>query len=198
MNTVPIKFLKPQNDVRKKHIAHFTFHHGTFHMAGVKQADETAEVFPENMVLHISQDDKEKVLLGLTISKKVTAILMHLDYKVRLPDPDFPIGPQHKLILSVMEGCLKKDGKKVGYSGPTLVSISSKKHDSSCAESHVEEFDIFVSCEQFREAAKTLDGQVKLLVFMSVDGGLNEAPKNQQTMAVGMHHFTAYDSDALP
>ena len=39
-------------------------------MAGVKQADEIAEVFPENMVLYISQDDKAKVSLGLTISKK--------------------------------------------------------------------------------------------------------------------------------
>ena len=76
-------------------------------MAGVKQADETAEVFPENMVFYISQDDKVKIPLGLTISKKQTAIFMHLDYKVTLPDHDFPIGPQHKLIPSVMAGCLK-------------------------------------------------------------------------------------------
>ena len=39
------------------------------------------------------QDDKAKVPLGLTISKKQTAIFVHLDYKLRLPDHDFLIGP---------------------------------------------------------------------------------------------------------
>ena len=39
---------------------------------------------------------------------------MHLDYKVRLPEHDFPIGPQHKLISSVMAGCLKIGAKKLG------------------------------------------------------------------------------------
>ena len=29
------------------------------------------------------------------------------------------------------EGCLKKEGKKVGYRGPTLVSIRNMKHGSS-------------------------------------------------------------------
>ena len=67
-------------------------------MAAIKQADEIAEVFPENVVLYILEDDKAKVSLGLTISKKQTAILMHLGNKVRLPDHDLLIGPQHKLI----------------------------------------------------------------------------------------------------
>ena len=107
-------------------------------MAGVKQADEIAELFPEEMVLYISQHDKAKVPLGLTISRKQTAILMHLDYKVTLPDHDFPIGPQHRLIPSVMAGCLKKDGKKVGSSGPTLISIRSMKHEACAMQGRIQ------------------------------------------------------------
>ena len=70
------------------------------------------------------------------------------------------------------------------------------KHDS-CAELHIENFDTFVSCGQYREAAKTPDGQVKPLAFMSANGGPNKAPKNQQTMAAGICHFTAFDLDVL-
>ena len=105
VNTVYVKLLKPRNDLRKKHID------GHFAMAEVKQADEIAETFPKNMVFYISKNDKAKVPLGLTISKKKTAIHMHPDCKIRLPDHDFLIGSQHKLITSVMAGCLKKDGR---------------------------------------------------------------------------------------
>ena len=122
---------------------------------------------------------------------------MHLDYKVRVPNPHFFIGHTHKLIPFVMAGCLKKYGKKVGYSGPTLVSIRSMNRDSSCAVSHMVDFDTFVLYEQFREGAKTSEGQVKPLVFMSMDACHYEVPKNQQTMAAGILHFIVYDLDAL-
>ena len=56
---------------------------------------------------------------------------------------------------------------------------------------------LIFSCKQFREFAYTPDGQVKPLVFMSVDGGPDENPKNQQTMAAGIRYFTAYNLDAL-
>ena len=190
VNTVPVKLLKPRNDLRKKHID------GHFAMASVKQADELAELFPPETVLYISQDDKAKVPLGLPISKKQTAILMHLEYKVLLPDHDFAIAPAHKLIPSVMAACLKKDGKKVGYGGPTLISIRSMKHDSSTAASHVEDFDTLIEAREFQEATKT-NGKVKPLVFMSVDGGPDEAPKNLQAMAAATRHFLLYDLDAI-
>ena len=56
---------------------------------------------------------------------------------------------------------------------------------------------LIFSCKQFREFTYTPDGQVKPLVFMSVDGGPDENPKNQQTMAAGIRYFTAYNLDAL-
>ena len=53
-----------QDNFWKKHVdKHFA-------MAVVKQADELAEMFPEDMIFCISQDDKIKVPLRLIISKK--------------------------------------------------------------------------------------------------------------------------------
>ena len=94
-----------------------------------------------------------KVLLGLTISKKQVAILMHLEYKVALPDHDFMVDKQHKLILSVTATCLKKYGRKAGYSGPTLISIRYKKHNTYYAQSYTGDFATLITCEEFREIA---------------------------------------------
>ena len=54
----------------------------------------------ENVFLH-SADNKERVPLGLLLSKKQTTILIHLKYRVKLPNHDFPIGEKHKLTLPV-------------------------------------------------------------------------------------------------
>ena len=51
--------------------------------------------------------------------------------------------------------------------------------------------------EECREIAKTKGGEIKPLVFVSVDGGPDEPPKNQQTMAAGIRHFTRYDMDTI-
>ena len=91
VHTVPVKLQRPQDDLRKKHPD------GHFAMACVMFTRELANLFGDN-----------HVPLGLPISKKQTAILMHLEYEVTLPDYDFPIGEKHKLIPSVYAACLKK------------------------------------------------------------------------------------------
>ena len=95
VHTIPVKLQRPQNDLRKKHPD------GHFAMASVMFTRELANLFGDNHVFFLSQDDKARVPLGLPISKKQTAILMHLEYKVMLPDHDFPIGEKHKLIKMV-------------------------------------------------------------------------------------------------
>lgn len=39
-------------------------------------------LFDPDSVCYLSQDDKARVPLGLPISKKQTALIMHVDYKV--------------------------------------------------------------------------------------------------------------------
>ena len=133
VHTVPVKLQRPQNDLRKKHLD------GHFAMESVMFTKELVNLFGDNHVFFLSQYDKARVLLGLPISKKQTTILMHLEYKVTLPDHDFLIGEKHKLIPSVYAACLKKDGE-VSYNGPTFISIRSGKHVKSCEETHSDDF----------------------------------------------------------
>ena len=133
VHTVPVKLQRPQNDLRKKHPD------GHFAMESVMFTKELANLFGDNHVFFLSQYDKARVPLGLPISKKQTTILMHLEYKVTLPDHDFLIGEKHKLIPSVYAACLKKDGE-VSYNGPTFISIRSGKHVKSCEETHSDDF----------------------------------------------------------
>ena len=142
VHTVPMKLKRPQNDLRKKHPD------GHFPMVSVMFTRELANLFADNDVFFPSQDDKARVPLGLLISKKQTAILIHLEYKVILLDHDFPIGEKDKLIPSVYAACLKKDGE-VSFNGPTFISIRSGKHDKSCAETHSDDFERILQLEEF-------------------------------------------------
>ena len=68
-------------------------------MASVMFTRELANLFGDNHVFFLSQDDKARVPLGLPISKKQTAILMYLEFKVMLPDHEFPIGEKQTYSL---------------------------------------------------------------------------------------------------
>ena len=77
-------------------------------MASVKHARELASLFSNENVFFLSADEKARVPLGLPVSKKQTAILMQFEYRVKLPDHDFPVGEKHMLIPSVYLTCEKK------------------------------------------------------------------------------------------
>ena len=190
VHTVPVKLLKPQTVARKAHIDH------EFAKAVCKNIEEFACLFDPDSVFYLSQDDKAKVPLGLPVSKKQSAILMHVDYKVTLPDHDYPIGAQHKLIPSVYANCVMKDGK-ISFSGPTYVAIRSQKHDSSTAETHQRDFDKLIELEEFKTAAKGSDGLLKPLIFVAVDSGPDEAPNNQKTMLAWIDCFNRHDVDGI-
>ena len=89
----------------------------------------------------MSQDDKARIPIGTTAANKQAPIMMHLEYRVRLPDHDWVVAERHKFIPSVygaitIPDCGLGDPEIIGYSGPTYVAIRSGKHDSSTANSH--------------------------------------------------------------
>ena len=88
-------------------------------MASIKHARELAYLFSDKNAFFLSADDKARVPLGLPVSKKQTAILMHLEYRVKHPDHDFPFGEKHKLIPSVYAACEKNKDGSIDYNGPT-------------------------------------------------------------------------------
>ena len=57
--------------------------------------------FGPQSVLFLSNDDKARVPLGLVAASLQILILMHMEYKVRLPDHNFVVGPRHTLIPCV-------------------------------------------------------------------------------------------------
>ena len=50
--------------------------------------------FGPQSVLFLLNDDKARVPLGLVAASLQVPILMHMEYKVRLPDHNFVLGPR--------------------------------------------------------------------------------------------------------
>ena len=73
------------------------------------------------------QDNKAKVLMGLTGVSKQAPLLMHIDYKVTLPDQAYVIVAQYKLISSVIGDMRVREkdfsGDFVTNSRPTIIFI---------------------------------------------------------------------------
>ena len=86
-----------------------------------------------------------------------------------------------------------KDGS-ICYNGPTYIAIRSGKHDKSSAASHIEDFRTLLSLDEFRKACLK-DGILKPLLFVSVDGGPDKAPKNMMTLEAWVTIFKKYDLD---
>ena len=149
-------------------------------MASIKHARELASLFSDENVFFFSADDKAGVPLGLQVSKNQTAIQMYLKHRVKLLNHDFPIGKSiswpHLFMLHVK----KNKDSSVGYNRPTYIAIWSGKHEKSSAVSHIEDFRALASLVEFKEACLK-DGILKPLLFVSVDDGMDKAPKNTMT-----------------
>ena len=66
---------------------------------------KVCKLFAPKAVLFMSNDDKARLPLGLIAARLQTPLLMHMEYKVKLMDHDFVVGPQYKLIPSVYGIC---------------------------------------------------------------------------------------------
>ena len=158
---------------------------------------DLASVFGNNCVFYLSQDDKCKVPLGLPAARVQAPMLMHLDYRIRLPDHDWTVAPRHQLTPSVYAACLLASNGDVGHSGPTYIAIRSSKHDLSTAETHADDFDRLVCLKEFEKAARNDKGQVKPIVITTVDGGPDENPRFPKTLVASIKKFKKYNLDAF-
>lgn len=140
--------------------------------------------------------------IGKTAAVKQSPFLMHLEYRVRLPDHDWVVAERHKLIPSVYAG-VKIIPEQMGspngvtYSGPTYIAIRSGKHTSSSARSHGRDFESVLELTEFEQIAKTDAGLVKPIVIVTVDGGSDENPRFLKVIAETIAHFKKYDLDAI-
>lgn len=196
INTVPVKLSKAQTDCHKEHIDTM------FARATIKNMEEIASVLGPQEVCFISQDDKARVPIGVTAANKQAPLLMHLEYRVTLPDHDWVVGTGHKLIPSVYAGVIIEEnnignGQAVSYSGPTFIAIRSGKHSSSTALSHALDFEELLEKQEFDIVTKTPHGHIKPVMMLTVDGGPDENPRYAKVINVAIHHFKQHDFDAF-
>ncbi|XP_065667542.1 uncharacterized protein LOC136087861 [Hydra vulgaris] len=196
VKTVPVRLISPQNESYLKHVD------GLF-CSSIKYVEEVCSILGPDEVCFINQDDKVRVLIGITAAKKQAPLLMHLGYRVTLPDHDWVVAAKHKLIPSVYAGItIKKDGlgktDAVTYSGPTYIAVRLGKHASSTAFAHGLDFQRLLDIKEFDSI--TRDPQTNMInpiVVFSVDGGPDENPRYQKVIEIGIRHFLKNNLDAL-
>ena len=144
----------------------------------IRSLEILASILGPMEVFFLSQDDKAKVPIGITAANKQAPFLMHVEYRVRLPDHDWVIANTHKLIPSVYAAVKIKSNmmgqpKAVGYSGPTYIAIRSGKHSSSTSETHAVALDRLFELDAFKDFIKINNG-MKPVVIITTDGGPDE------------------------
>lgn len=196
VQTVPVKLIKAQTSEHKSN------HDKNFCISTITNLNCLASFLGPNQVFQISKDDKCRVPLGMTISKKQKSLLMRVERVLLLPDHDWVKGSRQKLIPSVYAGLVIKengmgDPSFVTYSGPTSIRIRSGKHDTSDAISHAIDFEDVLQREEFKTLAKTKTGLVKPIVIMLTDGGPDENPRYHKVIKSAITHFKNHDLDAI-
>ena len=195
--TAPVQLLRSKNDLHCKHID------AAFCFETIKRLEELSSMLGPKEVCFLSQDDKARVPIGLTAATMQSPLLMHVEYRVTLPDHDWVVAGRHKLIPSVIAGIKIEENSlgmrdAVGYSGPTYIAIRSGKHCSSTAYAHGLDFQRLLEIKEFDEITKCgVNMLVKPIVIFTVDGGPDENPRYRKVIEVGIHNFLEYNLDAL-
>ena len=180
-NSLPVKLVRPQNDLRKKHPDII------FAAETSKAVDDIAKFLGREACLYISQDDKASVPIGKTAAKVQSPMLMSMRARVRVSDHDFPVGSRHLLVPSVMAHCEIDLKSGVSYSGDTYIAIRSSKHNNSSAFTHQEDL------LRMKELNPELF-EGKSVLVKSVDGGPDENPRFQNNQLLCLKTFQVLKS----
>ncbi|KAJ1522452.1 hypothetical protein ONE63_001642 [Megalurothrips usitatus] len=195
VKTAPVKLTRAENDLHKSHPD------GQFCVASIRNAKCIASVSGSSEVAVLSKDDKCRIPLGISAATKEAPLLMHMEYRVRLPDHDWVVGSRHKLIPSVYAGIRIINKSPIGqpdavsYSGPTYVAIRSGKHSSSTATTHAVDFERLIKLENFESILHTSSGEIKPVLVNFVDGGPDENPRYRKVIAETVEAFKAHNLD---
>lgn len=187
IRNVPVKLIRPEADQHKLHVD------TQFAKASITHLENLASMLGPGDVFFLSQDDKCRVPIGITAAKKQGPLLMHMQYRVSLPDHDWVVGDRHKLIPSVYAGvCIQPDAfnrpDAVSYSGPTFVVIRSGKHSSSNATTHANDLSALVELAEFKDLVRDHEGEIKPVFIITTDGGPDENPRYATVIAHAMQH----------
>ena len=186
MTTAPVKLISAKNSKHQNHPCI------NFAKATINALEELAGLLGPREVTFHSQDDKAKVPIGITAASKQAPLLMHMEYKVILPDHDYVVASQHKLIPSVIGGMQVREngfcGDVVTYSCPTYCAIHSAKHSGSSAYHRLQDMKRIQSLDIFDGIFKN-KSEAKPVTIVTVDGGSDENPRYTKTIECEIDYF---------
>ena len=111
-----------------------------------------------------------------------------MEYKVKLIDHDFIVGPQHKIIPSVYGIFEVTKLGAISYSGNTFIRVRSCKHDTSGA---------YVYAYDVRELFQGELVKRKPILLMETDGAQDEAPRYRKNLATAFDLFCHLNLDVF-
>jgi hypothetical protein len=83
--TFPVRLVRAQNDQHSKHVD------GKICASTIRRLEELTSFLGPHELSFLSQDDKARVPIAITAAKKQNPMLMHLEYRISLPDHDWVV-----------------------------------------------------------------------------------------------------------
>ena len=164
-------------------------------LASVKGAKQFAALFLTQSVI-ISQDDKAKIPLGIPAVGRTFQTMQSSREPVTLPDHDFPIGMQQKLIPSVYLLINPRDTNDTFRNGQLSIFIRPQYQVGTSSATHMSDLNSLTQDARFDEILKT-DGQIKPIWILLVDGGPDENSRHMKNIFEYCRMFRAFDLDYL-
>ena len=194
MTTAPVKLLSAKNSKQQNHPCK------NFAKATISALEELARLLGPPELSFFSQDDKAKVSIGITAASKQVPLLMHMEFKVILPNHGYAVASQHKLIPSVIGDTQVKEndfsGDDFTYSGPMHCAIQSIKHPDSSAYHHLQDMRRIRLLDFFDGSFKN-KGEAKPVMIVTVDGGPDGNPRYTKAIEWAVDYFLSQDLDAF-
>ena len=182
VQTVTVKLLRLERSLRRNNIDRMYAKSFFDNMMSI------SDLVGGDAVTFLSNNDKARIALDLAADSLRLPILMHLDYRARLPDHDFVIGQKHKLIPCVYAVCEVSTKGKVTCSGDTFIRIRSGKQDISSAYTHTYDVREFFT-------SKLIEREPVLITV--TDGVADEDRRSPKTLSTAVDLFKMLNLDAL-
>lgn len=141
-----------------------------------------------------------QICLGIPAVTSRNAMLIHMQYRIGLPDHDFPVASSHKLTPSVRVLLRQTPGvfgpSALTNDGPMFINNRSAKHCKATAFIHAKDFDTMIEDPEFDIFTKNND-KVKPIVMRLVDGGPDQNPRFKKVISSAIRQFKMYNLDAI-
>ncbi|PKC04312.1 hypothetical protein RhiirA5_502859 [Rhizophagus irregularis] len=141
-------------------------------------------------------DDKAKVPLGIPAVGRTFQTLQSFQEPVTLPDHDFPISMQQKLIPSVYLLINPSDTNDTFRNGQLSIFIRPQYQVGTSSATHIIDLNSLTQDSRFDEILK-IDSHIKPIWIILVDGGPDENPRHMKNIYQYCRMFHAFDLDYL-